>query len=318
MESEAGATRTSDGDRTRCPLCGTGPTVEVLRGVDPRFAIPGDYAVLWCPNCLVASTHPVPDREELEAHYPPGYDPFRPADGDDAGPRWRRVLLEAERRLKPIIAGAPDRGSLLDVGCGNGDFMAAMRRRGLQVLGVDASPLATAQVGRRGMRAVTGDFLEVDLPEGSFDVVVMNHLLEHVRDPRGCLAKAYALLRPEGAFLVGVPNFASWERTIFGPAWSDLELPRHLYHFTAEGLSRLLVAAGFRVVRIRADPTADANSVLTSLRVRHGKGDDPFVARAYPLLHAALYPVGLPLALVGRSAWIRIAGRKPAAPSGGA
>lgn len=318
MQSEAGEPRASTRRDAPCPLCGTGPTVEVLRGADPRYPIPGDYGVLWCPRCLVAATHPMPSPTELEEHYPPDYDPFRPTGGDNVGSRWRRVLLDAEGKLKPIIAGAPDRGSLLDVGCGNGDFMALLAARGVEVLGVDASPLAAAEVARRGMRAVTGDFLQVALPPESFDGIAMNHVLEHLRDPRAGLRKAWSLLKPGGRLLLGVPNFASVERSHFGPAWSDLELPRHLFHFTARGLRRLLTDEGFQVERLRADPTADANSILTSLGVRHRKRDDPLLARAYPFLHAALYPVGFPLALVGRSAWIRVTARKPVVPHRGA
>lgn len=291
-----------------CPLCGATPLPVSLEGCDPRFPRPERFRVAWCARCGIASTHPRPT--DLRASYPDAYDPYQPDAGTQAQSRVRRTLIEAERRLSPSLSLSGRPGRILDVGCGNGAYLASLATCGFDVLGVEISPRAAGLVRGRGLPVLVGDFLEVPLPAGAFDVVAMNHYLEHSPDPRASLRRARAVLREGGRLVVGVPNFASWARRAFGEDWSDLELPRHLFHFTPKGLGRLVQECGFAVEAILPDPTADANSILTSLQGRMGRRDDPILRRAYPVLHALLYPVALPLAVARRSAWITAFARK--------
>ena len=138
----------------------------------------------------------------------------------------------------------------------------------------------------------------------------MNHYLEHCLDPRANLKKAHELLKEGGHLIVGVPNFSSWPSRHFGSHWSDLELPRHTFHFGQAGLVRLLEACEFRIQNIRHVATADAGSIATSLLVKSGKRTDTFVQRLYPFLHVVFYPLGIPLSLLRESAWIRVLSEK--------
>jgi SAM-dependent methyltransferase len=92
---------------------------------------------------------------------------------------------------------------------------------------------------------------------GPFDVVVFQHALEHVVEPKDDLARAFELLRPGGLLLVALPNFGSEQARRFGSAWFHLDLPRHRSHFTPEGLDRLLHAAGFEGIELSTTTTAD-------------------------------------------------------------
>jgi len=184
--------------------------------------------------------------------------------------------------------------------------MAAMARRGFRVLGVDISPKAGNLVTKLGLPVLVGEFLEVRLSQRAFDVVTMNHFLEHSFNPPKSLERAHALLKPGGRLVVGVPNFASWARLHFGSDWSDLEVPRHSFHFTPRGLVRLLEAHRFTIDSLRFVAAADSGSIVTSMLVRHRKRNDAFIQRLYPLLHALSYPVGIPLSVLHRSAWIRV------------
>jgi hypothetical protein len=74
-------------------------------------------------------------------------------------------------------------------------------------------------------------------------------VLEHVDDPATTLAALRGWMAPGGVMLVGTPNLDSWQARVAGPRWFHLDLPRHRTHFTARGLTRLLEAQGFDVVR---------------------------------------------------------------------
>ncbi len=296
-----------------CPFCGV-PTATLYAGRDPRFPKPELYRVQWCGPCGIGSTFPRPSQGDFALHYPDDYDPYKPEPLRTARSRARRWALQAERRIGLAALDGIPPGRLLDVGCGNGAFLEAMTRRGFDATGVEISPRASDLAHARGLRVVTGDFLRVPLPEEAFDLVTMNHYLEHSPDPRASLERARESLAPGGLLVVGVPDFGSWVRRAFGADWADLELPRHLSHFSRRGLARMLASCGFLLEAIRPDPTADGNSILTSLLVRAGKRDDARVGRAYPGLHILAYPASVPLAMVHGSAWIRAFARKAATP----
>jgi SAM-dependent methyltransferase len=171
--------------------------------------------------------------------------------------RWyyRRVLRHAPfvvlQRLSP--------GRLLDVGAGRGDLGVVLAKEGWNVTGLEPSPEACEQGRRRGVRMVQGTLDSADRDElgTGYDIVVFQHALEHVAEPRDDLLRAYELLRPGGLLFVTLPNFGSWQSRRFGDAWFHLDLPRHRSHFTAIGLERALRASGFVAPEVTTSTTAD-------------------------------------------------------------
>jgi SAM-dependent methyltransferase len=170
-----------------------------------------------------------------------------------APPRGGKLARELHRlssaiRLRELDGLAP--GRLLDVGSGKGAFLAAARDAGWDALGVEYAPEA-AEAARAtfGVDVIVGDFLEVR-QLGTFDVVTMWHVLEHLTNPMGALAHAAESLKPGGRLLVSVPNLDSLQARLGGDDWFHLDLPRHLFHFTPRSLTTLVERAGFRVDRI--------------------------------------------------------------------
>jgi 2-polyprenyl-3-methyl-5-hydroxy-6-metoxy-1,4-benzoquinol methylase len=155
---------------------------------------------------------------------------------------------QSERKVLPVEG----KGRLLDFGCGGGSYLARMHRQGWQVTGLDISPEAVRRVREElHLPALVGSFPCWELASGSFDVITMWQVLEHVHDPLEVLREAYRLLTPGGKLVISVPNIDSLPFRLFGSYWLSLDLPRHLTHFTPSTLHLMLEHAGFRVHPIR-------------------------------------------------------------------
>jgi SAM-dependent methyltransferase len=279
--------------RPSCPGCGAAverPAV-LLRGHDRLTGAPGHFTVLACPGCGLAFTHPRLRPEEFSTYYPESYSAYepnvsaRPSLGERVGSLQRAAIV----RFGPyrgVWQRSP--GRLLDVGCGTGDLAAEFGRHGWSVAGLDPSAAATAHARAIGVEAVAGTLADAPWEDGEFDAVLFNHSLEHIDAPALALADAARLLRPGGLLAIAVPNFGSWHRRLFGSAWFQLDLPRHLQHFDRDSLSALVEAAGLRPIEIGA--ASMRPSPLGSLQYA-ALGRLRFEGRGFRLLAWALAPL---------------------------
>jgi 2-polyprenyl-3-methyl-5-hydroxy-6-metoxy-1,4-benzoquinol methylase len=236
-----------------CPGCGNPlEGLVLLRGHDRLHGTPESYRVVRCGSCGLASTQPRIDAERFDEYYPEAYHAYEAPDrrrrfGGRGLVTWLR--LEAVLRLgpyRPLFQRPP--GRLLDVGCGTGDLALAFARHGWQVAGVEPSAAACTHAAADGVEIHNGTLDDAPWAPGTFDAIVFNHSLEHIPDPADALRRGAALLRPGGMLAVAVPNFGSWHRRLFRSRWYQLELPRHLQHFDASSLSRLVASSGLEPV----------------------------------------------------------------------
>jgi SAM-dependent methyltransferase len=172
------------------------------------------------------------------------------------------------------IAGLPaqDRGRLLDIGCGNGGFLKTMRALGWDVHGIEPDP-AAARVASRTLGNVIyqGSIADAPFGAGSFDVVVMKHVIEHLHDPIASLVHCHRFLRPGGKVVLLTPNARSLGGTVFGRDWLGWDVPRHLFIFSPEAIRTVLERAGFRRVRVETPGRKAARMWQMSKALRRGR-----------------------------------------------
>jgi 2-polyprenyl-3-methyl-5-hydroxy-6-metoxy-1,4-benzoquinol methylase len=170
--------------------------------------------------------------------------------------RPKGILPRLLSRVRPLarataldVMGLPasDIGELLDVGCGNGEFIARMRSLGWKVSGVDPDPKAVSYGRSRGLELFNG--MISDVPESArYDVITLNHVIEHVVDPVGLLRECRKRLRPgTGRLIIATPNIHSLGHWWFKGYWRGLEVPRHLILFSLAALRECARQAGLTV-----------------------------------------------------------------------
>lgn len=271
-----------------CPVCGDGERALLHEGLTDRvFGVAdGTWSLYRCDHCGSGYLDPRPTATSIGRAYA-GYYTHEAEDHPIVRRRgWLRTMLhdaingyqnrryELNREhaswlgawllpLLPSLRSAADAecrhlpsipangGRLLDVGCGNGGFLALARQAGWDVEGLDFDAGAVLAARSRGLMVHEGGIDVLDGRDACFDVITLCHVIEHVPDPCAMLRRLHALLKPGGMLWLDTPNLDSLGACHFGANWRGLEPPRHLVLFNASSLCEALHQAGFSAVRSR-------------------------------------------------------------------
>ena len=230
-----------------CTLCNNRLSTKLIEEIKRDSEV---YSIYLCEECNVGITSPAPTAEELSELYSAAN--YRSICGKRFNPFIEYLIynfrLQRKRRIKKYIK----KGRILDIGCGRGLFLDIMRRDGWNVTGVEFNK-ETASYATEIYRihVITGDLLNWNLPDESLDVVTIYHVLEHVPKPLEIISACKKILRKGGLCVIAIPNIASLQASIGKKNWFHLDIPYHLYHFSEEGLCKLLKKNDFRILKIR-------------------------------------------------------------------
>jgi ubiquinone/menaquinone biosynthesis C-methylase UbiE len=246
-----------------CDLCGSSNTSTFLSGYVRSKGSFAETFLVQCHTCELVFLYPRPNWEMLAEFYPESYY-HQDASSDAFMSRIERVLKD---RRRGVVTVAGER--LLDVGCGNGDFMLSMQNHHMTVSGVEPG-LPGYLACRRRELDVKNTFLESSgFQDSSFDVITANHVLEHVPDPTSFLSTIRRLLKPSGVAIIQVPNLRSFAFMLTHEYYLHLDVPRHLFQFTERSLRAYARKVGLRVLDVRY--YASIGTIIESqwLRLRH-------------------------------------------------
>jgi SAM-dependent methyltransferase len=208
-----------------------------------------------CERCMLVYEHPRPPREAIDAFYA---DPALWQRSTDAEGRERSYVSEIEAKMpafrdlaRRIDRRVPAGGRLLDVGSGPGLLQRALDPLRWDVTGVDMAPwIAEFGRDRLGTNVLTGTLADAGFEAGSFDVVVLKYVLDHMEDPWEELLRARAVVRDGGLLVVAdLINIESVCARLFGPGFRLIH-PMHFTYFAPRTARLHLTRAGFHVERI--------------------------------------------------------------------
>lgn len=274
---------------------------------------PSDYQIVSCAHCGVLRLEPMPGSDVLKDYYPPVYANFF----EEEATLPRRILTGLyTRRLIKYLSGLLDRAEadILDVGCASGHLMAAMERKnpGWRTTGVEISATAVAEGRKKGREILEGSIEELPLPEASFDLILLQHLIEHVVNPEALARKLAVALKPGGRIVIETPNTQCLDLKLFKKYWGGLHYPRHTYLFSRDNLKLLLAKVGLKTESARTvmQPFGWALSVQNYLVDRFGLSTQMGRIRGYPLMMLASIPVVGCQMLMGGGSAMRVVASK--------
>lgn len=236
---------------TNCPVCGS-PDIKNVLSVKDYTVSNKTFVIAECNSCSLRFTQDVPDAASIAPYYKS--ENYISHTNTSKGlinrlyQSVRKRTLKQKRRLIERASGIK-KGRLLDVGSGTGAFANEMQQAGWQVTGLEPDADARA-VGKQSYNidlADIGQFYQ--LRESSYDIITMWHVLEHVHDLQGYIAKLKLLLTENGKLFIAVPNYTSKDAAAYKEQWAAYDVPRHLYHFSPRSMQVLMEKHGLRILQ---------------------------------------------------------------------
>jgi 2-polyprenyl-3-methyl-5-hydroxy-6-metoxy-1,4-benzoquinol methylase len=208
-----------------------------------------EFMLLLDDELQLLKTHPQPDLNILGKYYE-SEDYISHTDGKRSlfEKLYHAVKQKALRDKVKLINGfKPQKGKLLDIGAGTGDFLVAAKSADWVCQGIEPNEKAKSIAIDKGIT-----FIEAikDVENQSVDVVTMWHVLEHVPDVEQHIAELKRILKPDGIVVVAVPNFKSYDAGYYGSYWAAYDVPRHLWHFSKTAIRKLFAVQGMEVIKI--------------------------------------------------------------------
>ena len=228
-----------------CPVCQETNGEHVYTRRQYRTGDLTHFGLRRCSACKHVYLSPRPTDGTLGSYYGEGY--YTVANANAQTARVTEHALRYSRYVGRLVGNTP--GTLLDVGCGDGEFLALMASKGWKCHGVERDERTGSLVrSKPGILSVRESLQDFD--NEKFDCITMFEVVEHLTDPLSDLQTCRRLLSPDGRLLVKTPNFNSLERVSLGPNWISLEIPRHLQFFTERTLGKCLRSAGLEPTMI--------------------------------------------------------------------
>lgn len=208
------------------------------------------FELLYDENLDMLITSPQPDAANLSKYYESD-DYISHTDG-------KRSLFEKayhfiknialKNKLSLINSLQQNKGDLLDIGAGTGDFLLVAKNNGWNAVGIEPSEKARGIAKQKGVELKQN---LSDFESHTFDTITMWHVLEHVPDLENQIKELKRLLKPNGSILIAVPNFKSYDANHYKEFWAAYDVPRHLWHFSKTAIKKLFQKEGLELIKIK-------------------------------------------------------------------
>ena len=167
-----------------------------------------------------------------------------------------------------LINSISDKGTLLDIGAGTGDFLFFAKKNNWNVTGIEPNLKAKNNAIQKGVSFADNLAL---LESHSFDVITMWHVLEHVPNLEEYISELKRLVKPTGTIIIAVPNFKSFDANYYQEFWAAYDVPRHLWHFSKTAIKNLFAKQQLDLIEVLPMKFDSYYVSLLSEKYKNGK-----------------------------------------------
>jgi 2-polyprenyl-3-methyl-5-hydroxy-6-metoxy-1,4-benzoquinol methylase len=233
----------------KCPLCKSGNILN-HQLVKDHAVSKKEFTLCRCGDCELLFTNPRPTEVEIGPYYD-FKEYYSHEDQVRSFTQWlyQKIRESSIQRKVGLIKSFVKTGSLLDYGCGTGEFLQEAKKQSWSVRGIEPSEKARAQALGKLPTEVLATLAE--LPEDdTYDVITLFHVLEHIHSLRKTIKKLVNHLKSNSYVIIAVPNPESADAAHYGNDWAGYDVPRHLYHFSEKSMATFQDQFGLELVRI--------------------------------------------------------------------
>lgn len=233
-----------------CPICQGRDQSEFL--VCKDFTVSQkNFSIALCEACGFKFTNPRPDKNELGKYYKSKeYISHSNTKKGVINFLYQLVRKYTLTKKLELINGLIEKGRILDIGCGTGEFLNVCRKNGWDTLGIEPDEDARLlSKNNFNLKVEKEEFIK-ELSPNSFDVITMWHVLEHVPDLNQRVHEVYNLLKDNGLAVIAVPNASSADAAFYGKFWAAYDVPRHLYHFSKKTILSLFEKHNMNCIKV--------------------------------------------------------------------
>ena len=236
-------------NKLNCPWCNSEKTQTYI-WVKDEFLTKEEFQIQECLNCGLLFTEPRPPKDKIGDYYKSEEYYSHQENKKGFIPKLYESIKAINLKNKYKIAtNGKSAGKLLDIGCGVGDFIHTAEEQGWQCTGVEPSQDAKA-IAKKRIKAeiLSSEDLE-QIPNETFDVITMWHVLEHVDDLKWQMAQLQRLIKKGGRIVIALPNYKSYDATFYKEKWAAYDVPRHLNHFNKDTLVKIFKTNDLNLVK---------------------------------------------------------------------
>ena len=237
----------------KCPWCNSENNHQFLKLKD-YFLTQEDFEILECNECKLLFTSPCPEPDKIGNYY-------KSEDYLSHNEEKKGLFAKIYNKVKKIniknkfnitVNGQQSTvNSLLDIGCGVGDFLLYAKEKGCNVTGIEPSEDARKIAEKKlDCKILSPEELQ-NIPDNSFDIITMWHVLEHVADLKTEIHHLQRILKKDGRLVLALPNYKSYDAEYYKDKWAAYDVPRHLSHFSQTSIKNIFKETKLQLTDIK-------------------------------------------------------------------
>ena len=237
----------------RCPWCNSENNSKFLELKD-YFLTQENFEILECNDCKLLFTTPCPAPDRIGDYYKS--DDYLSHNESKKGivPQIYNLVKKVNIKNKfniTVNGQQTTDNSILDIGCGVGDFLNYAKEKGCDITGIEPSEDARKIAEEKlGTKIFSPEELQ-NIPNESFDIVTMWHVLEHVADLKTEIDHLERIVKKNGRLVLALPNYKSFDAEYYKDKWAAYDVPRHLNHFSSTSIKNIFDTTAFQLIDIK-------------------------------------------------------------------